>query len=195
MCAPALVLAPMLGSLAIKGVSALAATHSARGEAERAQEANTKQVNDTRATANASTRQALQDLDSRQLEEMLAAANQQDQNTRQGNVSKSTAIVAAGEAGVTGNSVDELLNDVTAQTGRNRLSIGTNSNITQAQLVRDREQVVATGQSQYNSVQPVKINKPSYLGAALGIAGDAVGVVDSLQARSHALKIPIGGVN
>lgn len=191
MCAPAIVLAPMIAGLAIQGVSSIASTASARGQAGRAQDANNKLVNDTRASATENTRQALQDLDARQLEEMLAAAQQQEQNTRTGNTNRSTAIVAAGESGVTGNSVDELLNDVQAQTTRNRGTIQTNSNITQAQLMRDRDQAIASGKSQYNSVQPQKINKPSYLSSILGIAGGALNTVDALQSRSA----KIGNIN
>lgn len=182
MCAPFAVAAPLVG-LGIKGVSSLFATHSARGQADRAQEANNKLVNDTRTAAVANTNRALQDLDARELEDMLAAAQQGDQVTRQANRDKSTAIVAAGESGVTGQSVDELLNDVQAQASRNRLTIKTNSDITQAQLQRSRDQVIAQGQSEYNSVQPQKINKPSYLSAALGISQDVIGTVDYLQNR------------
>lgn len=190
MCAPLAVAIPMIAGLAAQGGSAIAATASARGQATRAQDANNKAVTDTRAVATANTNRALQDLDARELEDMLAAAHDQDQNTRAGNVVHSTATVAAGEAGVAGNSVDELLNDVNAMTSRNRTTINANSNMTQAQLIRNRDQVVAQGQSEYNSVQPQKINKPSYLGSILGIAGQAVGDVDKIETRNQNLKIP-----
>lgn len=174
----------MLGSLVVKGISSIAATHSARGQADRAQDANNKLINDTRGAAVNNTNRALQDLDARELQEMLAAAQETDQITRASNKDRSTAIVAAGEAGVTGQSVDELLNDVTAQAAKNRLAVKTNSDITQAQLQRSRDQVIAQGQSEYNSVQPQKINKPSYLTPLLGIAGSALGVADAIQSRT-----------
>lgn len=176
--------------IGLQAVSSIFATKAARDQAVRDQNANNKLVNETRLSATENTRRALQDLDARQLEEMLAAANQQDQNTRAGNVSKSTAIVAAGEAGVTGNSVDELLNDVVNQTGRNRMATNTNSDITQAQLVRNREATVAGGLSEFNSVQPKKFNKPSYLAGILGIAPAAIGAVDSYQDQQARLKTP-----
>jgi hypothetical protein len=174
----------MIASLGIKAVGSIVGTHSARSQADREQQANTKQVNDVRTAAIDSTNRSLQDLDARELQDMMAAAQEADQVTRASQKTQSTAIVAAGESGLVGQSVDELLNDVKAQASRNRTTISTNLNITEAQLQRNRDAVVAQGQNQYNSVQPVKINKPSYLASVLGIAGSVVGVTDYAQSRN-----------
>ncbi len=189
MCAPAAVLIPLIG-LGVQGGAAVASTASARGAAGRSQSEQARFNDAVHASATENTRQALQDLDARAVEDMLATAQQQDQNTRQGNSIKSTAIVAAGEAGVAGNSVDELLNDVQAQTTRNKQAISTNENITQAQLQRDREQAIAQGKSQYNSTQNTVINKPSALSPALQIAGATLNTVDYLQSRQAKINAP-----
>lgn len=185
MCSPT-----ALTGLGIQGASSIFATRSARIEAEKAQNANNKAVTESRAAAAESTRRALQDLDARELEDMLAAAQQQDQNTRAGNVLKSTATVAAGEAGVAGQSIDELLNDVNSLTGRNRTTIKANVEMTEAQNERSRDQILATGLSEYNSIQPKKFNKPSYLGAILGIATQGVQAYDSYADSQQRLKTP-----
>ncbi len=174
----------MIASLGIKAAGSIVGTHSARAQADRAKEANTQAVNANRTASVENTQRALQDLDARELQDMLEAAQQTDQITRQAQKLGSTAAVAAGESGVAGRSVDELLNDVNAQAARNRTTVKTNLSMAEAQLQRDREQTLANGQSQYNAVQPVKINKPSYLASVLGIAGGAVDVADYVQTRN-----------
>ncbi len=186
MCAPAAVLIPLIG-LGVQGGAAVASNASARGAAGRSQAEQDRFNAAVHASATENTRMALQDLDARSVEEMLSAAQQQDVNTRQGNSIRSTSIVAAGEAGVTGNSVDELLNDVQAQTSRNKQTITANENITQAQIQRDREQAIAQGKSQYDSAQKTQINKPSPLSPILQIAGATLNTVDYLQGRTAGL--------
>ncbi len=184
MCAPAIVLAPMVASLGIKAVGSIVGTHSARSQAQRAQDANNQAVASNRTASVENTQRALQDLDARELQDMLEAAQQTDQITRQAQKLSSTAAVSAGESGVAGRSVDELLEDVNAMAARNRTTVQTNLAMSQAQLQRNREQTLANGQAQYNSVAPVKINKPNYLASVLGIASSAVDVADYAQTRN-----------
>ncbi len=176
----------MVASLGIKAVGGILGTKSARAQADRAQAANTNAVNQNRTASVENTQRALQDLDARELQDMLEAAQATDQITRQSQKLTSTATVSAGESGVTGQSVDELLNDVNAMAARNRTTVQTNLAMSQAQLQRNRDQTLANGQAQYNSVAPVKINKPNYLASVLGIASSAIDVADYAQTRKPA---------
>ncbi len=176
----------MVASLGIKAVGGILGTKSARAQADRAQAANTNAVNQNRTASVENTQRALQDLDAREIQDMMEAAQQTDQITKQSQKLTSTASVAAGESGVAGRSVDELLNDVNAMAARNRTTVKTNLSMSQAQLQRNREQTLANGQAQYNSVAPVKINKPNYLASVLGIASSAIDVADYAQTRNPA---------
>lgn len=193
MCAPSEIVGPLIGA-GMQGAGSLFSYFSQKKQAQIDQANADRQLAATRSEATASTRMALQDLDARNVEEMLATANANENLSREGEHLRSTAVVAAGESGVTGQSIDELLNDVKSQTGR---AIGTNKanlNISEAQNARQRDQVIATGKSQYNSVQPVDIKKPSLVGALLGVAGAGLQASDSISSYKQSLKIPLKGI-
>lgn len=190
MCAPAAVLIPLIG-LGVQGGATAVGFAQQHGQAKAEQAAQARFVAATHAEATESTRRALQDLDARSLEEMLSVANSNENISRQGEQIRSTAVVAAGESGVTGQSVDELLNDVKAQTGRAQGINRSNFNITQAQIQRQREQVIAGGKAQYNSVQPTRINTPSVIAPLAQIASASLSAVDSIANYRQSLKIPI----
>ncbi len=191
MCAPAAVLVPLIG-MGLQGASSIVNHKAQAHQAALDQAENDRLIAQTHAEASESTRRALQDLDSRELEDMLAAANANGDVNRQTNQLKSTAIVAAGEAGVTGQSIDELLNDVQAQEGRVISRNNQNLSLEQAQLQRQREAAVAAGNSQYNSVQKKTYNQPSPLVPILQIAGAGLSAADDIGRYSHSLKVPIG---
>lgn len=78
-----------------------------------------------------------------------------------------TAQTAAGEAGVAGNSVSRLLNDITRQTTVAQNTVSRNFDMTKAQLEDSKESTKTTFNSRVNSVQ--KGYAPSASDALLGI--------------------------
>ena len=81
----------------------------------------------------------------------------------------STAAASAGENGVSGNSVDALINDYHASEGRYFTSLQTQQQWDRQQADVTKQGQVATAQRQVNSV-----TKPDFLGTALRIS--AVGL-------------------
>lgn len=98
------------------------------------------------------------------------------QQTTQGRIdalrAKSTATVAAGEAGVLGLSVDHLMRDYSAREGRYDASAAENLDMNRTFMIGEMEAHRATGQNQINSMKMPQ--KPSFLDAGLRIAGAAV---------------------
>lgn len=190
MCAPAAILIPIIAS-GVSGAASVASTLSARKQVG-VEQANADAYRaENQANATASTRKALQDLDAKQLEDMLATSQKLETINSATKQVSSTAKVASAEAGVAGNSVDELLNDVQAQASRASGVVKQNQSITDAETQRMRDSVIANGITQYNSVRPVKINKPSLLSPLLQIGGSVLQTIDQIKSRDEALRNPI----
>jgi hypothetical protein len=85
---------------------------------------------------------------------------------------RATARTAAGEAGVSGLSVDALINDYTATESRYRDSLKQNMEWETQQFKNRVEGHNIDAQNMYTTN---KMNAPSYLGAALRIGGQLVG--------------------
>ena len=77
-----------------------------------------------------------------------------------------------------GLSVEALLNDFTAQEGRYRYGVRRNNELVTDQLTAEMEGVRAQALGRINSLPSLNlepVQRPSYLGAALQIGGDALG--------------------
>lgn len=190
MCAPATVVLPLVG-LGITGATT-AYEYSQRKKEAASTAADQKRYEDAnQLSAAESTRLMLQDLDERQLEEMFASAQEQQQLNRDTNEAVSTATTAAAEAGVAGHSVDAVMADIGIQGSRNLQTARANASITQSQLEREKQAAVARGISQANGVQPVQVRQPSLLAPILNIAGQTLGTIDDLNERKSATKQPV----
>lgn len=120
----------------------------------------------------------INDVNLRAIQEHEAAAQQMDMAQRQTTTALSSARLSAGEAGVTGASVDALLNTVGADGARAAQDISLNETNTLQQLDRQKAGISAEADSRVNSVQP---NNP--LALALKIAGAGIGLGTQLQSR------------
>jgi hypothetical protein len=87
-----------------------------------------------------------------------------------------TAAATAGENGISGNSVDALINEYHASEGRYFSSLQTQAQWDRTQADVTKQGQVAQAQRQVNSVA-----KPDYIGAALRIAGSGLDAYD----RTH----------
>jgi hypothetical protein len=99
-------------------------------------------------------------------QERAAAIGQKTETAIEAMKARSTAKVAAGEAGVVGLSVDHLMNDFAGRQGRYNDSVDTNFQMQRDYLVGEMEGQRAQAQRQINSVP-----KPSFLDTSLRILG------------------------
>lgn len=111
-----------------------------------------------------STSYAYQQLEANQTHD--AAVAQKINESIKTNQARATAATAAGEAGVSGFSVDELLGDFMGRQGRFNAGIDANTTNATTKIRGDMESTRARGQSQINS-----LSEPGILDTGLKIAG------------------------
>ncbi len=112
------------------------------------------------------------------LQEGEYASGEEQRNAIEAAEARGTARVAAGEAGVSGLSVNALLDDFRAQEARYSYGTRRNLGISTENIEADMIGARATAQGRSNSIPRLAkepINRPGYLGAALRIGGDALG--------------------
>jgi hypothetical protein len=124
--------------------------------------------------ANAANAQQSMNLQNKQtnigIQQSEAAKALEAQNTQTDMLkAAATAKASANENGVSGNSVDALINDYHASEGRYLNSLDTQNQWNRSQADVQKAGQAATAQRQINSVA-----KPDFIGAALRIAGDGV---------------------
>lgn len=126
-----------------------------------------------------------------QSQEHAAATQKINENNRAAEAAKATALVSAGESGISGLSVDTLLADLAG--GQARYNESVNQNYENASMAIDNQRTNAqvNAASQINSLKTPQ--SPDYLGAALRI-GTAVydyknPRVDSTTTKNPQVKI------
>jgi hypothetical protein len=127
-------------------------------------------------------------LQERAVQEGESASMEQQRNAREAAKAVATARVAAGEGGVSGRSVNALMSDFLAQEARYRDSLNTNLDYARDSIEYEMEGNKLTAQGRANSIkpfQPSKIDQPSYLGAALKIAGAGMDAYSTYQKQTR----------
>lgn len=99
---------------------------------------------------------------------------------------RGTARDAAGAAGVTGLSVDALVNDYYGAEGRGKDSVITNFDIERQNIISQMDSTYRGTEARINSVQ--RAEPPSFLGAAVRIAGGALNAFSVGTGRSPAFN-------
>lgn len=115
----------------------------------------------------------IQTLNARLIQENEALAAQKFQLSLAALKQRERLLVAAGEAGVAGNSVDALYNDFVAQEERGKTTISQNVDAIEKQAELQRRGADAEAESRINAVRQGQ--QPSFLAAAASTAGSAVG--------------------
>lgn len=105
----------------------------------------------------------------RMMQEQQAAAAEQDQVSREARMAASTANVAAGEAGVSGNSVNNSIRSMYARADQYNAQVGKNLDWTLAQLQSEQAGVQYQAQDRIDSVA-----RPSFADTMLRIGGAAL---------------------
>ena len=106
----------------------------------------------------------------RQMEEDAAASAQLEQSRLEALQARSSAEVAAGEAGVAGQSVNQLLGAISAAQGRNANIIESNLKARTSQLNVEQQAVRTTAQGRINAVP-----RGSLAGMLFDIGSESVG--------------------
>lgn len=113
------------------------------------------------------------------MQEDAAASLRAQQSQSQQLQAASTAAASAGENGVSGNSVDALINNYKSAEGNYF-----NSLATQGQWDRSQGQAQKVGQTVQAEDQINRVPAPTFLGAALRIGGDAFGAYNSTYGQA-----------
>jgi len=164
MCEPATMMAISTGlSVAMGGMQMMGQQQraQAQADAQARQIANARQafVNDTAA------------LQERRLQESAAASQQMREQQRKAVRARATARTEAGEAGVSGLSVDALQRDFYSRELNYLSAVRQNYDNTSRQIDRQLESAGTGFQTRVN--QAPRVQQPNYLGIGLRIGTDA----------------------
>lgn len=160
MCDPLTLAATALG-VAQTGVSYISANQAAKQQ--------NNMVRENQKAANADLVREYADVQRRQIQEEDAAAVQKQDVAREARATRATTMVAAGEAGVSGLSVEALLADVYGKEATAKDRMSQNTGFTTENLTREMDGLKAKAQDRINSIP--WSNGPSPFAAALKIGG------------------------
>lgn len=154
-------------------------------------EAQNEAIRENSALANAAYINDTKQLQNRQAEEAAAAAAREHGVQLEAAKVGSTAQVAAGEAGVSGLSINALLSDYTRQEVDYRFQSQTQLSNTRNQTEAELRSAQLQGEGRVNSMKPYMAQQPSYpslMGAALRVGSDTYSAYNTYQARQP--KVP-----
>ncbi len=148
------------------------------GESQQAKMQN-QMVRENQKAANANLVREYADTQKRQIQEEDAASVQKQDIAREARAARATSMVAAGEAGVSGLSVDALIADVYGKEATAKDRISQNTGFTVDNLKSEMNGFKAKAQDRINSIPWA--NGPSPFAAALKIGGSALGSYSNYQ--------------
>ena len=115
--------------------------------------------------------QQMADIRQREAEETEAISRKEFEATIEGRRARSTAVVAAGDSGASGQSVDALLNDMAMKEGRYKEALGRQKDFISTGADLNVESIkTGTANNNLRTAQPVA--QPNYLATALRIGAD-----------------------
>ena len=114
----------------------------------------------------------------------LALANEIKEASRKSKEARATAVVSAGESGVSGLSVDALIDDYTRQEAEHRFTLNEQARLTG---INNQLQLQEAGfRNQDNLIRINKpIQKPDYLGSAVNLAGSYLQIQGNLKQNEY----------
>ena len=159
-----------------------AAAQKAQADAINARNAEQNQLNNTNVTQQYTEAQTQEQYVDNQAEQKLQA------NAKAARDARATALTAAGEAGVSGNSVDALSREYYSREGDFAQSVINNRNADTNRLQLQMAGFNTAGQSENNALVPG--TEPSDFGTALTIGGDILGGAANVYADITKQKAP-----
>ena len=110
------------------------------------------------------------------------AANEVQNIVEKTRKAKATARVSASEAGVTGQSVQQLLDDFERQEAQAMFAISEQQSMGQVNtMLQDQNAIFGSANKLAQINQPIE--QPDYLGAAMNLAGSAMSIYKGTQTR------------
>lgn len=134
-------------------------------------------------------------LTKRQAEEQEKAAQEMQTISRQARMARSTATVSAAESGVSGLSVDNLMNDYFRKEFDFMTASQQQLRGTLFQLDLGKEQAKAEYQGRVMSMTPQPVNQPSALATGISVFGGVAGQAGSLYMNSFDREILRAGAS
>jgi len=111
------------------------------------------------------------DIGARQAQEQQASSEKKEEITRAERAKRAAAIVRSGEAGISGNTVNLNLGDISGAASRDRSAVNKNLEWTMGQLQRQKASAQTGAVNRINSVQ--KGTSPSKTALGVGLANSA----------------------
>ncbi|QUG89066.1 hypothetical protein GR140_09920 [Pseudomonas putida] len=176
---------PVSIAMAVVGALSAVAGHQ---QAEVAAKVQTKQHEQNQRNAQAALRDSYIAIQNRQQQEAESAAQQVEERRRESVRQMSSAYAAAGEAGVSGFSVQSILADIGATAARDISTIEQNRDWSLDQLNSEMSGARNQAMSQMNATTAGV--RPSGWATALQIGSSAVGAYASYATRTG--KDPVG---
>jgi hypothetical protein len=139
------------------------------------------------AANNAATAMQLSSLRIQQSQAKESSARETQKAKQATDRAKATAVVAAGEAGVQGNSVDALLSEYSSNLGQYKEAVTRQAQINDASFEDQASAAVKSGQYQNLNIN-APIERPQYGTAALNFGTSAMGAVTAYRANQAAAK-------
>ena len=158
---------PTTALLVLSAASAAAGVYGQQQQAKAQNAYNDQQAKNTMEAYRANLAQT----NLMQSQEHAAATQKINENNRAAEAAKATALVSAGESGISGLSVDALLANLSGEQARYNESVNQNYENASMAIDNQRTNAKVTAASQINSLKTPQ--SPDYLGAALRI-GTAV---------------------
>lgn len=181
MCAPA---ALAIASVAVTAGSAISSYVGAKNEADRQNAANAEYVAKNKQAAIEAANFNESELTLRQSQEVLAASAQIDDLSKDTTSKHSTAMVSASEAGVSGNSVDAIMNDISSKAGTNKTRIQQNLSMKEAQIQSEKAGVIVDAQNNINTVRQTVVRGPSILTPIFQTGAGTLNAADQYVTRN-----------
>lgn len=150
--------------------------------AQQQAKAQNQMVRENQKAANANLVREYADVQTRQIQEEDAAAVQKQDLSREARAARATTMAAAGEAGVSGLSVDALLADVYGKEATAKDRILQNTGFTTHNLTREMDGLKAKAKDRINSMPWATGPRP--FAAALKIGGIGLDSYSSYQKRT-----------
>lgn len=124
---------------------------------------------DNARNANEDAKNKYVSMQQRMMQEQAAAAQQKQEAGRDARAARATALVAAGESGVAGNSIGALMQEFYGREAAYNDSVDANTEMTLKQMNAEMKGIKYQTQDRINSV--ARARPPSFFDAGLRIAG------------------------
>jgi hypothetical protein len=171
--------------LAMSAASTGAAYYGQRQAAEAQQDYQQRMYSETAKQAYEAYSQSVRQIANRTEQERAKMIDAATDNAIEGMSARATTAVAMGEAGVGGNTVEQLLLDFQRQESLNKMALERNFDWVTQQGEEEKKGAAAQAQARISGATPGPITMPSALAAGLTIAGQSLNTYDTIAYRNQ----------